>query len=159
EELLDGRPRHYMRPNPTDLLAPVAHPDPITTPIAIPNQVAVRPALTVVGRDFFHLVRFGILAADDPIVLDSIKVRERVLKRDLPEWASWGRYNCDGYGQKDAGSAFDGTGRGRCWPMLTGERGHYELAAGRYPNPFIEVMEKFANDGGMISEQLWEDDD
>jgi hypothetical protein len=39
---------------------------------------------------------------------------------------------------------------------LTGERGHYELAAGRDPKPFILAMEKFANQGGMISEQLWD---
>src|SRR5206468_1457925 len=44
-------------------------------------------------------------------------------------------------------------------PILTGERGHYELAAGRDPMPFIKAMEGFANDGGMISEQLWDDDD
>ena len=48
---------------------------------------------------------------------------------------------------------------GRCWPILTGERGHYELAAGRDPKPFILAMEKFANQGGMISEQLWDADD
>jgi glucoamylase len=39
---------------------------------------------------------------------------------------------------------------------LTGERGHYELAAGREPKPFITALEKFANEGGMISEQLWD---
>ena len=45
------------------------------------------------------------------------------------------------------------------WPILTGERGHYELAAGRDPMPFIAAMEKFANEGGMISEQLWDAED
>ena len=48
---------------------------------------------------------------------------------------------------------------GRSWPILTGERGHYELAAGRDPKPFITAMEKFANEGGMISEQVWDADD
>ena len=48
---------------------------------------------------------------------------------------------------------------GRCWPILTGERGHYELAAGRDPKPFITAMEHFANEGGMITEQLWDADD
>jgi len=42
---------------------------------------------------------------------------------------------------------------------LTGERGHYELAAGRDPMPFIKSLEHFANEGGMISEQLWDADD
>jgi len=42
---------------------------------------------------------------------------------------------------------------------LAGERGHYELAAGRDPLPFIEAMEKFANEGGMLPEQVWDADD
>ena len=66
--------------------------------------------------------------------VDSIAVIDRVLKRDLPQGPCWRRYNHDGYGQKDDGSAFDGTGVGRSWPILTGERGHYELAAGRDPD-------------------------
>jgi GH15 family glucan-1,4-alpha-glucosidase len=73
--------------------------------------------------------------------------------------SGWRRYNHDGYGQKDDGSAFDGKGVGRCWPILTGERGHYELAAGRDPKPFIAALQGFANEGGMISEQLWDADD
>ena len=113
----------------------------------------------MVGGDFLHLVRLGIRAADDPLVRDSVAVMDRVLKRDLPQGPGWRRYNHDGYGQKQNGSAFDGTGVGRCWPILTGERGHYELAAGRDPKPFIAAMEKFANEGGMISEQLWDAED
>ena len=55
---------------------------------------------------------------------------------------------------------YDGTGVGRCWPILTGERrGHYELAAGRDPKRFITTMENFSNQGGMITEQVWDADD
>ena len=86
--------------------------------------------------------------ADDPTVLwIPSKSLIGYLERDLPQGPCWRRYNHDGYGQKDDGSAFDGTGVGRCWPILTGERGHYELAAGRDPKPFIAAMEKFANAG------------
>lgn len=49
-------------------------------------------------------------------------------------------------------------GEGRCWPILTGERAHYEHAAGRDPLPFNAAMEKFANEGGMLPEQLWDAD-
>ena len=49
-----------------------------------------------------------------------------------------------------------GLGVGRSWPILTGERGHYELAAQRDPMPFIKAIEGFANAGGMITEQLWD---
>ena len=158
-ELVEGIPRHYLRINPTDSGAPDPHADPNSTMIQIANGGGLRPARNVVGGDFLHLVRLGIRSANDPIVRDSIEVIDRVIKRDLPQGPGWRRYNHDGYGQKDDGGAFDGTGVGRCWPILTGERGHYELAAGRDPMPFITVMEKFANQGGMISEQLWDADD
>jgi len=74
-------------------------------------------------------------------VLDTIAVIDRVIKRDLPQGPGWRRYNHDGYGQKKDGRAFDGAGVGRCWPILTGERGHYELAAGRDPMPHIKALE------------------
>jgi glucoamylase len=109
-----------------------------------------------VGGDFLQLVRLGIRDANDPIVLDSIEVIDRVIKRDLPQGPCWCRYNYDGYGQKPDGGAFDGTGVGRSWPILTGERAHYELAAGRDPKPMITAIENFANEGGMITEQLWD---
>jgi hypothetical protein len=108
--------------------------------IQLANGGGLHPARNVVGGDFLHLVRLGIRSANDPIVRDSIEVIDRVLKHDLPQGPGWRRYNHDGYGQKDDGSAFDGTGVGRCWPILTGERGHYELAAGRDPLPFINSL-------------------
>jgi glucoamylase len=158
-DLAPGVRRHYIRINPTDPKAPDPHADPNTTILAIANGGGLHPARNVVGGDFLHLVRLGIRAADDPIVRDSIEVIDRVLKHDLPQGPGWRRYNHDGYGQKEDGAAFDGTGVGRSWPILTGERGHYELAAERDPKLFITAMEKFANDGGMISEQLWDVDD
>jgi glucoamylase len=158
-ELVEGFPRHYLRINSADSGTPDPHADPNTTMIQLANGGGLHPARNIVSGDFLHLVRFGIRRADDPIVRDSIQVIDRVIKRDLPQGPCWRRYNYDGYGQKDDGSAFDGTGVGRCWPILTGERGHYELAAGHDPVPFITAMEKFANHGGMITEQLWDADD
>ncbi len=158
-ELVEGVRRHYIRINPTDPQAPDPHPDPNTSMLQVANGAGLHPARNVVGCDFLHLVRFGIRDAHDPVVLDSIEVIDRVLKRDLPQGPCWRRYNHDGYGQKDDGSAYEGTGVGRSWPILTGERGHYELTAGRDPLPFIAAMEKFANEGGMITEQLWDADD
>ncbi|HUD46929.1 MAG TPA: glycoside hydrolase family 15 protein [Candidatus Baltobacteraceae bacterium] len=158
-ELVKGFTRHYIRINPTDDVAPDPHTDPNTAMIQIANGGGLQAARNVVGGDFLHLVRFGIRAANDPTVLATIEVIDRVLKRDLPQGPCWRRYNHDGYGQKDDGAAFDGSGTGRSWPILTGERGHYELAAGRDPLPYIAAIEKFANLGGMITEQLWDDDD
>jgi glucoamylase len=158
-ELVKDIPRHYIRINPTDPQTPDPHANPNTTTIQISNGGGIHPARNVVGGDFLQLVRLGIRDANDPVVCDSIKVMDRVLKQKLPQGPCWRRYNHDGYGQKDDGSAYDGTGVGRSWPILTGERGHYELAAGRDPLPFIKALEKFANAGGLLSEQLWDDDD
>lgn len=158
-ELVEGIPRHYIRINPTDPKALDPHADPNTTMLCVANGGGLHPARNVVGGDFLHLVRYGIRAADDPIVLGSIEVIDRVLKRDLPQGPCWRRYNHDGYGQTDNGSAYEGAGVGRSWPILTGERGHYELAAGRDPMPFITAMEKFANAGCMLTEQVWDADD
>ena len=83
-------------------------------------------------------------------------VMDAILKRELPQGPCWRRYNFDGYGQKPDGAAYDGTGEGRSWPILAGERGHYEIAAGRDPLPLITAIEKFANAGGMLPEQVWD---
>jgi glucoamylase len=155
-ELVPEFPRHYIRINPTDFHAPDPHADPNETILPVANGGGMHPARNIVGGDFLQLVRFGIRAADDPLVRASVEVIDRILKYDLPQGPCWRRYNFDGYGQKDDGAAFDGTGVGRCWPIMTGERGHYELAAGRDPKPYIAAIERFANAGGMITEQLWD---
>jgi glucoamylase len=158
-ELVPGKPRHYIRITPGDPKQLVAAPDPDGAEINIANGGGRHPARNIVGGDFLQLVRLGVRAADDPLIVDSVAVIDQVIKRDLPQGPCWRRYNHDGYGQKPDGSAYDGTGEGRSWPILTGERGHYELAAGRDAQPFIATLEKFANVGGMLSEQLWDTDD
>jgi len=155
-ELLPGKPRHYVRIAPAQ---PGQGSNPDQAELILANGAGQHPVRNVVGGDFLHLVRLGVRAADDPIVVDSIAVIDHVLKRDLPQGPGWRRYNHDGYGQKPDGGAYDGTGEGRCWPILTGERAHYELAAGRDPFPFIRTLEGFANEGGMLPEQVWDAED
>ena len=86
-------------------------------------------------RGFLELVRYGIRRADDPLIVDSLKVVDHSLKIETPFGDCWRRYNHDGYGQKKDGDAYNGSGQGRAWPILTGERGHYELAAGHDCRP------------------------
>lgn len=155
-ELLPGKPRHYVRITPYLPRQDGEAVNPDTALIQIANGGGQHPARNIVGGDFLHLVRLGVRAANDPLVVDSVAVIDHVLKHDLPSGPCWRRYNHDGYGQKDDGGAFDGTGVGRCWPILTGERGHYELTAGRDPAPFIAAMEKSANAGALLPEQLWD---
>jgi glucoamylase len=50
-------------------------------------------------------------------------------------------------------------GRGRAWPLLTGERGHFELAAGRDAGPFLKAMEQLSNGNGLLPEQVWDEND
>ena len=69
------------------------------------------------------------------------------------------RYNHDGYGQRADGGPFLGWGKGHAWPLLIGERAHYELAAGRDVGELIETIEKFASSGGMLPEQIWDEPD
>ncbi len=158
-ELVPGKPRHYIRINPADPNQPNVFSDPDTATVCIANGGGAHPARNIVSGDFLDLVRLGVRDPKDPLIVDSIAVIDQVLKRDLPQGPCWRRYNHDGYGQKDDGGPFDGTGTGNCWPLLTGERGHYELAAGRDPMPFILTMENFANEGGMLPEQVWDAED
>ncbi len=151
-ELVAGKPRHYIRVCPP-AADTVARPDEAMLTIA--NGGGTHPARNVVGGDFLALVRFGLRDPQDPLIRDSLEVIDAVLKHDLPQGPCWRRYNHDGYGQKADGGPFDGTGVGGGWPLLTGERGQYELAAGRDPLFAIHTLEKFANDGGMLPEQVW----
>ena len=80
---------------------------------------------------------------------------------DTPRGPCWHRYNHDGYGEHADGAPFDGTGVGRVWPLLTGERAHYELAAGRKAeaDKLRRAMETLANDSGLMPEQIWDSPD
>ncbi len=116
------------------------------------------PGDELVSPDALALVRFGLRAPDDPRIVDTVKVIDRLLKVDLPYGPVWRRYNGDGYGEKSDGSAFDGTGIGRPWPLLAGERAHYELAAGRRVEAerLLGVLEACASAGGLFPEQVWD---
>ena len=93
---------------------------------------------------------------NDPLVVGTVRLVDELLKVDTPAGPAWHRYTGDGYGEHDDGSPFDGTGRGRAWPLLTGERGHYELAAGRDPLPYLEAMSEMVGRCGLIPEQVWD---
>ncbi len=119
------------------------------------------PAANIVSPDALALVRFGLRAADDPRILNTVKMIDTLLKTDMPAGPIWRRYNEDGYGEHEDGSPFDGNGVGRCWPLLTGERAHYELAAGRSDSAqsLLTTLEAFANPDGLLPEQTWDGHD
>src|SRR5262249_55059264 len=119
-----------------------------------------RAALTV-SPDALALVRFGLRAPDDPRIRNTIRVIDALLKVELPQGPCWRRYNGDGYGEHEDGSGFDGTGVGRPWPLLTAERGHYEVAAGNRAGAeaLLRAFESFGSDGHLLPEQVWDADD
>ncbi len=123
-----------------------------------PPGQSLEPAAHIVSPDALALVRFGLRAPDDPHIINTVKVIDALLKVETPYGPAWHRYNDDGYGEHKNGAPFDGTGVGRAWPLLTGERAHYELAAGRLDeaDKLRRALEGFANEGGMIPEQTWD---
>ena len=136
----------------------------LSGPVSIRNRPLdkqVVPADGVVSPDALALVRFGLRAADDKRIVDTVRVIDHVLKRELPNGTCWYRYNHDGYGEHEDGSPFDGTGIGRLWPLMTGERAHYELLAGRPEEAqrLLVALESFTSGGGLIPEQVWDSAD
>ena len=119
------------------------------------------PAKDVVSPDALALVRFGLRSADDPRIRNTVAVIDNVLKVELPQGPLWRRYNEDGYGEKNDGRPFDGTGIGRAWPLLTAERAHYEIARGDFDmaRQLVKTLEASTSRGGLIPEQIWDADD
>lgn len=132
--------------------------------VAIKNRPPTKtdqPTAHIVSPDALALVRFGIRAADDPRIVNTIKLIDAQLKAELPQGSLWYRYSGDGYGEHADGAPFDGTGIGRPWPLLAGERAHYEIAAGRsaIAEGLLETFEASAGEGGMLPEQTWDGPD
>ena len=147
-----------------------------------------QPALDerqVLDPGFLELVRYGVRPANDPYVLaslpevdddtlgDALRVRYE-LPCDGGTAPGWRRYGNDGYGERTGdGSAWEGghaDQRGRVWPFLTGERGHFELERAKVTSGgtlsatdrdalrqvYVRALECFANEGLMLPEQVWD---
>src|SRR5690606_13954680 len=113
-----------------------------------------------ISADALALVRFGLRSADDPKILNTLKVIDEKLKIETPLGSCWHRYTNDGYGEHDDGAPYDGTGIGRAWPLLTGERGHYEIAARNMgkAKDLLNAMDNFTYHG-LLPEQIWDSED
>jgi len=120
-----------------------------------PSEVDQR---RVVDPSFLELVRLGVKRADDPVIVNTLGVVDARLKAG----DFWHRYSFDGYGERRDGRSWrlfdDDTRRtlGRAWPIFAGERGEYELLAGRPANALLQAMAQTANGGGMLPEQVWD---
>jgi len=153
-------PYHYMRVRPPAEGEPFHNdnipPGMIHIANRAPDEKYDFEAREVVDGGFLELVRYGVRRHDDPLIIDTLLVVDAVLRIETPYGPCWRRYNHDGYGQRKDGGPFIGYGQGRAWPILTGERAHYELAAGNDVTFFISAMERFSSFGGMLPEQVWD---
>jgi glucoamylase len=150
-------PGYFLRVAPPGILAEAGASGAIV-PLRNRDNGAELPCDEQVGNEFQQLVRFGLRAADDPLIQGSLRLADALLRSDTPNGPVWHRYRGDGYGEHVDGTGFNGTGIGRGWPLLTGERGHFELCAGNDPLPYLEAMAAMASPGGMIPEQVWDCD-
>ncbi len=115
----------------------------------------------VIDAGFLELVRLGMIPFNDPAVTESLPVVDATIMSTTPSGPGWHRYNGDGYG--DAASdghpwAPTGKGTGHVWPLLTEERGEYDLASGDVASArnMLATMRNFASPTGLIPEQDWE---
>ncbi len=152
---------YYIRISPSQI-SKAASPQKEFIPIKNrPPGKDLQKAIHLISPDVLALVRLGLRNADDPQILNTLKVIDAKLKKETPKGPAWCRYNGDGYGEYEDGAPFDGNGVGRPWPLLTGERAHYEIAAGNISEAekLLKTMEAFSNNGGMIPEQIWDEND
>lgn len=118
----------------------------------------------VIDPSFLEIVRLGVKPARDPGVLSTLRVIDGRLMYRTANGPCWHRSSFDGYGERRDGSQWEpvptGSGEtvGRGWPLLTGERGEYALAAGRPAQRYLDTMARVAVDSGglVIAEQVWD---
>lgn len=157
--LIPGIRRHFIRLHPADADNPQPDEDANHGALELRNQPPGAPAAylakDIVDAGFLELVRYGVRKPGDPLIEDSLRVVDAALKVETPFGPCWRRYSHDGYGQREDGGPYEGWGYGHAWPLLTGERGHYELAAGRDARPFIKTLELLATSTRLLPEQVW----
>jgi len=125
--------------------------------IGIANGGGSHDDRTVVDPSFLELVRLGIKAANATDITNTITAVDSQIKVTTPEGPVWHRYNFDGYGETSSGGDYTGSGVGNPWPVLSGERGEYDVAAGNLTGAqsLLATMAGAANSGYQIPEQVW----
>jgi glucoamylase len=117
------------------------------------------PSEGAIAPEFLELVRYGLRRPKDERIMRSLQAVDGLLKVSLPAGPSWRRYAGDEYGEHDDGSPWDGSGRGRAWPVLTGERARHFFSMGLSAAEMVRTLEGFAGQSLMLPEQLWDSAD
>jgi glucoamylase len=131
---------------------------------------------SLIDAGFLELVRLGVLPANDPTVESSLTVVDDTIERQTPSGPGFYRYgtspteSVDGYGDcfQPSGSSCSvigapwpptDTGTGHLWPVLSGERGEDDVAAGKQSAAvtLLTSMRRMTSGQGLEPEQAWED--
>jgi len=131
---------------------------------------------TLIDAGFLELVRLGVLPATDPVIKSSLTVVDDTIERTTPNGPGFYRYgttsteSVDGYGDcfQPSGSSCKvtgapwpptDTGTGHLWPVLSSERGEYDIANGDNGDAgsLLTAMRKMTSGQGLEPEQVWED--
>ena len=115
-----------------------------------------RPTEGAIAPEFLELVRYGLRRPKDYRVLRSLQGVDTSLKVSLPAGPSWRRYVGDRYGEHEDGAPWDGAGRGRAWPVLTGERARHFFSMGLPAAELVRTLEGFGGQWLALPEQLWD---
>ena len=121
----------------------------------------------VVDFGFLDLVRLGVRLPNDSNVSTSLSPTTSASDGNSTVQVTtpngniyFHRYNHDNYGESNSdcrGFPANGANRyGRLWPVLSGERGEYELANGRSASVYLQSMADATNDGYFAPEQIWD---
>jgi glucoamylase len=124
----------------------------------------------VVDLGFLDLVRLGVLAHGDAGVAGSVAASvagtdgNSTMRVTMPNGdVYFHRYVHDSYGESDtdcSGWPANGSNQhGRLWPVLSGERGEYEVANGRSCAVYLQSMADSTNGGYFVPEQVWDRSD
>ena len=123
-----------------------------------PGAPAFIDAAALVGMEFLYLPRLGLRGPEDKRITDTLTVVEAMIGTDTPSGRTYHRYDIDGYGEWLDGSGWPvrGFGIGRPWPLLAGERGHYDVLTGGSASTQLQAMLAMRGRGGLLPEQVWD---
>ena len=134
----------------------------------------------VTDGGFQELTRLGILPADDPDVVASLRVVDATIRRSTPRGPGFYRYGTgqpgteDGYGDCHVPDPTDCAPEGKPWPggdpaqvnhgsghlwaVLAGERAEQELQLGNRggATELLRAMHAYGSGVGLVPEQNWE---
>jgi glucoamylase len=119
----------------------------------------------VVDPSFLELVRLGVKPANDPVIRNTLAVIDKQLATTTPAGQFWHRFTNDGYGERADGGPWNVNQPtphrtyGRLWPILTGERGEYDLLVGdtHSVTQALNAIAATAGSARLLPEQVWDD--